>query len=403
MVAAVILALIFGACAGSFLGVVIHRLPRGVSIVTPPSRCGVCGTRLSAFENVPILGWLLLRGRCRHCGTPIPASCIWMEAVVAAITATITWAALSQGQLWSPGIVDACLPLSLSLGLPPTLLAQGIALAVLLVVTWLLIAAFVIDWELLIIPDEITKGLQVIAIPAAVLVGTNLIWGPGAQRPWALMWWLQRWDRFDGWIATPATAAWRLGLCAGLGIAAILLSLLAARWIYSRFDRDAWSDQDHRALGLGAVWFCAWLALWSALGVILLLAMPPGIVETPWQSNPWFKLHLSLLHAVLGSLVGWGLPWAIGLIGTVAFRRSAMGYADVKLLGALGAFLGPVGVIACFVFATVVGTIVGIPARFFGGGRQVPFGPSLAAGAVLAIAAGPWLAPIAGRLLRVLD
>lgn len=63
----------FGASIGSFLNVVIYRLPAGLSLLHPPSRCPVCGHRLSARDNVPVLGWLWLRGRCRYCRTPIPA------------------------------------------------------------------------------------------------------------------------------------------------------------------------------------------------------------------------------------------------------------------------------------------------------------------------------------------
>ena len=56
---------IFGLCIGSFLNVVIHRLPRGTSVVTPPSRCPGCGYQLQWSDNVPVLSWVLLRGRCR--------------------------------------------------------------------------------------------------------------------------------------------------------------------------------------------------------------------------------------------------------------------------------------------------------------------------------------------------
>ncbi len=62
---------VLGACVGSFLNVVAWRLPRQESVVLPPSRCPHCGTRLAWFENIPVLGWLVLRGRCRHCGAPI--------------------------------------------------------------------------------------------------------------------------------------------------------------------------------------------------------------------------------------------------------------------------------------------------------------------------------------------
>lgn len=61
----------FGAVVGSFLNVVIHRLPQGESIVRPRSRCPACGEPIRAADNIPLLSFLLLRGRCRHCGQPI--------------------------------------------------------------------------------------------------------------------------------------------------------------------------------------------------------------------------------------------------------------------------------------------------------------------------------------------
>lgn len=61
-----------GACLGSFLNVVIHRLPRGESLIRPRSRCPGCGEPVRPRDNVPVLGWLLLRGRCRDCGATIP-------------------------------------------------------------------------------------------------------------------------------------------------------------------------------------------------------------------------------------------------------------------------------------------------------------------------------------------
>jgi leader peptidase (prepilin peptidase) / N-methyltransferase len=62
---------ILGLAIGSFLNVVIYRLPRHMSVSRPPSHCPVCDTELSALDNVPVISWLALRGRCRHCGTPI--------------------------------------------------------------------------------------------------------------------------------------------------------------------------------------------------------------------------------------------------------------------------------------------------------------------------------------------
>jgi leader peptidase (prepilin peptidase) / N-methyltransferase len=62
---------VLGAVVGSFLNVVIHRLPRGESLASPGSRCPSCGAAIAPYDNVPIVSWLILRGRCRHCGAPI--------------------------------------------------------------------------------------------------------------------------------------------------------------------------------------------------------------------------------------------------------------------------------------------------------------------------------------------
>ncbi|THI96546.1 prepilin peptidase [Nocardioides sp.] len=69
-----------GLAIGSFLNVVAHRLPRGESVVSPPSACPDCGTEIRARHNVPVLGWLVLRGRCYDCGAPISARYPLLEA-----------------------------------------------------------------------------------------------------------------------------------------------------------------------------------------------------------------------------------------------------------------------------------------------------------------------------------
>ncbi len=62
---------VFGSMIGSFLNVVVYRVPAGRSVVSPPSACGSCGNQLRAVDNVPVLSWLALRGRCRTCGSVI--------------------------------------------------------------------------------------------------------------------------------------------------------------------------------------------------------------------------------------------------------------------------------------------------------------------------------------------
>ena len=76
---------IFGLIVGSFLNVVAHRLPRGASLVKPRSACPGCGVAVRPYDNVPVLSWLFLRGRCRDCNTPISARYPLVEAGTAAL------------------------------------------------------------------------------------------------------------------------------------------------------------------------------------------------------------------------------------------------------------------------------------------------------------------------------
>jgi leader peptidase (prepilin peptidase) / N-methyltransferase len=78
---------VFGLVFGSFLTVLVHRMPRGESVVAPRSRCPRCGAQIRAWENVPVLSWLLLRGRCRHCGERISIEYPLVELATGALFA----------------------------------------------------------------------------------------------------------------------------------------------------------------------------------------------------------------------------------------------------------------------------------------------------------------------------
>lgn len=77
----------YGACLGSLTNVLVYRLPRGLGVVTPPSRCPACETKLTWRENIPILGWLMLRGKCRFCRSRISAEYPLVELTVALLFA----------------------------------------------------------------------------------------------------------------------------------------------------------------------------------------------------------------------------------------------------------------------------------------------------------------------------
>jgi leader peptidase (prepilin peptidase)/N-methyltransferase len=85
------LAALFGAIAGSFLNVCIHRLPRGLSIVWPASACPGCGRSLAWYENIPIFAFLALRGRCRTCHAAISSRYFVVEAVTSVMFAAAWW------------------------------------------------------------------------------------------------------------------------------------------------------------------------------------------------------------------------------------------------------------------------------------------------------------------------
>ena len=86
-VATLLFVFAFGACVGSLINVLAYRLPRGIGVVTPPSRCPFCHTKLRWKDNIPIFGWLFLRGKCRYCKTPISPEYPMVELFCASLFA----------------------------------------------------------------------------------------------------------------------------------------------------------------------------------------------------------------------------------------------------------------------------------------------------------------------------
>ncbi|WP_297082202.1 A24 family peptidase [uncultured Demequina sp.] len=82
---------VLGLLVGSFLNVVAWRVPRGESIVSPPSACPSCGHQVRARDNVPVVSWLLLRGRCRDCGAPISGRYPLVEAITGVLFVLVLW------------------------------------------------------------------------------------------------------------------------------------------------------------------------------------------------------------------------------------------------------------------------------------------------------------------------
>ncbi|MDO8383370.1 MAG: prepilin peptidase [Microbacterium sp.] len=157
---------VLGALIGSFLNVVIHRVPAGQSVVHPPSACPGCGNRIRPYDNIPVASWLILRGRCRDCSAPISARYPLIEAGTALAFVLVTAWMLSP---LSPAgaVVDAA-------G------AAGLAAGALLLVAYLWLAATsialtAIDLEMHRLPNVIVLpgyGVAVLGLGIpAVLAG----------------------------------------------------------------------------------------------------------------------------------------------------------------------------------------------------------------------------------------
>ncbi|HPH26539.1 MAG TPA: prepilin peptidase [Pseudomonadota bacterium] len=148
---AVVVAGLWGLLWGSFGNVCIHRVPLGQSVVRPASHCPHCQKEIAWFDNVPVLGWLMLRGRCRQCAAPISALYPLFELLGGVLAVVLYLRFVALGGETSP----------------PLLLAQflvyfGFALT--------LAVLSVIDWQLLLLPDRITLP----AIPLFYVLGRVL-------------------------------------------------------------------------------------------------------------------------------------------------------------------------------------------------------------------------------------
>ena len=131
-----------GAIVGSFLNVVIHRYPREESIVFPPSRCPHCGTHIKPYDNVPVLAWLWLRGRCRACREPITARYPLVELANALFYAAAfqrtgpTWGFLAVAALVSMTIVLIYIDLDIQI-LPDVIDLPGVVIGLIIGATHL--------------------------------------------------------------------------------------------------------------------------------------------------------------------------------------------------------------------------------------------------------------------------
>jgi prepilin signal peptidase PulO-like enzyme (type II secretory pathway) len=379
-----LIAFVVGAFIASFLNVCIHRLPRHESVLRPPSRCSSCGTRVQWYDNLPVVSYLMLRGRCRWCDAAFSPRYLVTEVVAGLLSAGIVAWVFAPGKagvqapwlMWAVSLQPGCA------GQVADFATHLAAASALLTLAYYLLVSAMIDLEHSIIPDVLTRPFQLAAPLLAVLVGANLAYGEPIGYHWLLN---------DG-SAGPGV---ELGITGGrflvhvLAISGgvllfLLLSLIPAHLICKSFSPPAqpWRAEDQRGLRIGVYWFCA-----CTLVAMIALALVVWLRPAEW----WPALALHGAQALFGSLAGWLSLYLVRLLGTFAFRRSARGFGDFEFLAPIGAFLGPVGMLYAFFAAALIGTLVSLPLRLFGGSRTIPFGPYLAAGSLLVLVGGPQL------------
>ena len=144
MTVEIVFAALFGLIFGSFLNVCIYRLPRDLSVAWPRSRCLSCGHQIAAYDNIPVLSFLLLGGRCRHCRSSIYWRYPVVEALTSALFALGVW-------FWGP---------------------SGEA-AKFAIFAFLLVGMIFADLETRLLPDEFTKGGLIVGIVLSLFVPTK--------------------------------------------------------------------------------------------------------------------------------------------------------------------------------------------------------------------------------------
>ncbi len=330
---------VLGAIVGSFLNVCIHRMPREESLVTPPSRCPQCGTRIRWKHNLPIVSWLVLRGRCAYCGVRIPPRYVAVEALTAVVFA---WVWVRHG---STGAL--------------------VALAFCLFGAALIVATF-IDIAHLIIPDEITLGGAVAGVVMSVVApGIH-----GAEYVW------------------PALKASAIGAVAGAGAVFAILELgklFLGRQRFRlpengvlRFTESELHLPD-RVLPYEDVFY-------RSTDTLVFHARRLEMVDRCYRDVPVrLRLRAGLLLVGEEKVDPSTVSWMRAETAEVVVPREAMGFGDVKFMAAIGAFTGWPGVLFALMGSSVVAVLVSWLLTVAGRrewSARIPYGPYLAAAAM---------------------
>jgi leader peptidase (prepilin peptidase)/N-methyltransferase len=355
-----------GCCVGSFLNVVVYRLPRDKSVMTPPSSCPACGRRIRFYDNVPLVSWLVLRAKCRDCKAPISIRYFVIELLTGLVFI---------------GLFILFFHSELRAGVPPFLEDGWLIYLVSVVLSSCLIAASAIDLELWVIPISICWFATAVGLAGSALA--VYVIDPNLVQQYALL-----------PSASPGTGALAVGAAGGLAISWLLLITgLIKRSYESGETTDSGESEkaseqkeyNHRLeiskeiVFLLPVIICGGTAYWAAKGI--------APVRDWWADLSQQPVLAGLLGSLWGYFVGCGVIWATRILGTLGFGKEAMGLGDVHLMGAAGAVIGPIPVVVAFFIAPFFGLAWAGFQMFFKKTRQIPYGPFLSLGVFAVIIA----------------
>ena len=367
----------FGACIGSFLNVVIYRLPREKSLVHPGSACPECERPIRFYDNIPLLSWVLLQAKCRHCKARISPRYFIIELLTASVFLALY-------------VVYFHTTIHSTMQVPGSWFIYLLHL----ILVGAFIAASGIDLELWIIPLSICWFVTAAGFVGSALGGYFI--DPEVIRAYSLL-----------PVASPQTGALALGAAVGLAVSMVLLRF---RVLKRSYDLGAAEEQDrpvveepkvpapgpfeepeynHRLEALREVLFLTPVAAGAILADALLGAEGPAGLW--WEGLVAHPVAGGLLGSLFGYFVGCAVVWATRILGTFAFGKEAMGLGDVHLMGAAGAVIGPLMVAVAFFVAPFFGLGWALFQMFFKKIRQIPYGPFLSLAVLTVMIFHDWI------------
>lgn len=362
---------VLGACIGSFLNVVIYRLPLDISVRDPKrSFCPSCRYQIPMWHNIPLVSWLVLRGRCANCQTPISPRYILVELLTAVMFLMVfLWFGRDQPWLVLPlwGFMALC------------------------------IAATYIDFDHMIIPDEITYGGMVAGIVCSVVFpwmitneatwATNLL--PGALR--ANLRWTNLVESLVG---------------AGMGLLVVWLvvqfgKLAFGRLKYESAEPVAWEVSQPEGEPEPIIQLGTEKHLWTDVFSRASDRLRMTCQSCRLNGDDHGAGELVLSEDTVQFTPDGGaastrkledVQHMSGRMTKAVVPREAMGLGDVKFMGLVGAFLGWKGILFTLFSASIIGSFVAvlmILVKRREWAARIPFGPYLALGATLWVFIGP--------------